>query len=315
MLNDYKKTVIERSKHGIPAEALSIELTEQLVLLLQNPPKGEEAFLLDLITNRVNPGVDDASLIKANFLSAIANNKISSPLIDRVSAVKLLGTMQGGYNVKPLIELLDSDDLGKDAAEQLKSILLIFDAFNDVVAKADAGNQYAKEVLLSWAKAEWFKNKPTVPEKITLSIFKLDGETTTDDLSPAQDAWSRSDIPLHALSMLKMAKPGIKPDVSGEIGPMSQINAIKEHGFPIAFVGDVVGTGSSRKSATNSILWHFVVMIFHLCRINGLVAFVLALKLHQFFIIHWRILVPYQLNLMYLHYIWGILLICIPMMV
>ncbi|MEW8208436.1 MAG: bifunctional aconitate hydratase 2/2-methylisocitrate dehydratase, partial [Candidatus Thiodiazotropha taylori] len=202
------------------------------------------------------PGVDDAAYVKAGFLAAVAKGEAASPLVDKSKAVELLGTMLGGYNIQPLIELMDDAELGELAAEQLKYTLLMFDAFHDVKEKADAGNANAKAVMNSWAEAEWFKRKPDVPEEIKLTVFKVTGETNTDDLSPAQDAWSRPDIPLHALAMLKNEREGIKPDEQGKIGPIVELNALKEKGLPLAYVGDVVGTGSSRKSATNSVLWH-----------------------------------------------------------
>lgn len=257
MLEAYRKHVEERALEGVPPQALNADQTAALVDLLKNPPQGEEEFLVDLITNRVPPGVDEAAYVKAGFLAAIAKGESSSPLISAELAVKLLGTMQGGYNIVTLVDLLDSDDLGALAAEELKSTLLMFDAFHDVADKAKEGNQNAKAVLQSWADAEWFTNKPALAEKITLTVFKVPGETNTDDLSPAPDAWSRPDMPLHANAMLKMARDGIEPVEPGVIGPLKQIEAVKAKGFPVAYVGDVVGTGSSRKSATNSVLWFF----------------------------------------------------------
>ncbi len=236
---------------------LNAEQTAGLIELLKNPPAGEEAFLVDLITNRVPAGVDEAAYVKAGFLSAIAKGEATSPLINKQRAVELLGTMQGGYNIATLVELLDDAELSAVTAEQLKHTLLMFDAFHDVAEKAKAGNANAKAVLQSWADGEWFQNRPALAEKISLSVFKVTGETNTDDLSPAPDAWSRPDIPLHALAMLKMARDGINPDVPGSVGPIKQMEALKAKGFPVAYVGDVVGTGSSRKSATNSVLWFF----------------------------------------------------------
>jgi aconitate hydratase 2/2-methylisocitrate dehydratase len=194
--------------------------------------------------------------VKAGFLAAVAKGEVASPLIDRRRAVELLGTMLGGYNIQPLIDLLDDAELGELAAEQLKFTLLMFDAFHDVDEKAKAGSVNAMAVLQSWADAEWFTRKPQVADAIKLTVFKVTGETNTDDLSPAQDAWSRPDIPLHAMAMLKNARDGIEPDDAGKIGPMTAIEALKQKGLPLAYVGDVVGTGSSRKSATNSVLWH-----------------------------------------------------------
>ena len=256
MLEAYRKDVEERAALGIPAKPLTAEQVTELVELLKNPPAGEEEFVKDLLVNRVPPGVDEAAYVKAAFLSAVAKGEAESPLIDRKEAVRLLGTMQGGYNIETLIGLLKDSELAEAAAEELKHTLLVFDAFHDVDELAKAGNAAAKSVLQSWADAEWFLNKKNVPEKITLTVFKVTGETNTDDLSPAQDAWSRPDIPLHALAMYKMSRDGLTPDKEGEIGPIQQLEALKEKGHPVALVGDVVGTGSSRKSATNSVLWH-----------------------------------------------------------
>ncbi|WP_065260603.1 bifunctional aconitate hydratase 2/2-methylisocitrate dehydratase [Pseudomonas bananamidigenes] len=257
MLEAYRKHIEERAALGIVPQPLNAEQTAGLVELLKNPPAGEEAFLVDLITNRVPPGVDEAAYVKAGFLSAIAKGEATSPLIDKKRAVELLGTMQGGYNIATLVELLDNAELAAVAAEQLKHTLLMFDAFHDVAEKAKAGNVHAKAVLESWAAGEWFTNKPAIADKYSLTVFKVPGETNTDDLSPAPDAWSRPDIPLHALAMLKMARDGIVPEQQGAIGPLKQIEEVKAKGFPVAYVGDVVGTGSSRKSATNSVLWFF----------------------------------------------------------
>ncbi|UVJ42049.1 bifunctional aconitate hydratase 2/2-methylisocitrate dehydratase [Pseudomonas sp. LS1212] len=257
MLEAYARHVKARAEEGLPPLALNAEQAAGLVELLKNPPAGEEAVLVDLITNRVPPGVDEAAYVKAGFLSAVAKGEAKSPLIDKKRAVELLGTMQGGYNIATLVELLDDAELAPVAAEELKHTLLMFDAFHDVAEKAKAGNVNAKAVLQSWADGEWFKNRPTLADKISLRVFKVTGETNTDDLSPAPDAWSRPDIPLHALAMLKMARDGIVPDEQGVTGPMKQIEEMRGQGFPIAYVGDVVGTGSSRKSATNSVLWFF----------------------------------------------------------
>ncbi len=257
VLEAYRKHIEERAALGIVPQPLNAEQTAGLVELLKNPPAGEEAFLVDLITNRVPPGVDEAAYVKAGFLSAIAKGEATSPLIDKKRAVELLGTMQGGYNIATMVELLDNAELAAVAAEQLKHTLLMFDAFHDVAEKAKAGNAHAKAVLESWAAGEWFTNKPAIADKYSLTVFKVPGETNTDDLSPAPDAWSRPDIPLHALAMLKMARDGIVPEQQGAIGPLKQIEEVKAKGFPVAYVGDVVGTGSSRKSATNSVLWFF----------------------------------------------------------
>ncbi|MBM3109638.1 bifunctional aconitate hydratase 2/2-methylisocitrate dehydratase [Pseudomonas arcuscaelestis] len=257
MLEAYRKHIEERAAQGIVPQPLNAEQTAGLVELLKNPPAGEEAVLVDLITNRVPPGVDEAAYVKAGFLSAVAKGEATSPLIDKKRAVELLGTMQGGYNIATMVELLDDAELAAVAAEQLKHTLLMFDAFHDVAEKAKAGNVHAKAVMDSWAAGEWFTARPAIEEKYTLTVFKVPGETNTDDLSPAPDAWSRPDIPLHALAMLKMARDGIEPEQPGVVGPLKQIEQVKAKGFPVAYVGDVVGTGSSRKSATNSVLWFF----------------------------------------------------------
>ncbi|ELA08349.1 bifunctional aconitate hydratase 2/2-methylisocitrate dehydratase [Moraxella macacae 0408225] len=255
MLEAYRKHVEERAALGVVPQPLNEEQVAGLVELLKNPPKGEEAYLLDLLENRVPPGVDQAAYVKACFLAAIVRGEASSPLLDAKKAIELLGEMQGGYNVAPLVDALDDKVLAKDAGQALKHTLLMFDAFHDVTDKADAGNEVAKDVIKSWADAEWFIKRPEVPKKATYKTFKVTGETNTDDLSPAQDAWSRPDIPLHALAMLKNTREGINPDQDGVIGPMKQIEEMKKEGIPLAYVGDVVGTGSSRKSATNSVLW------------------------------------------------------------
>ena len=257
MLEAYRAHVEERQLQGIPPKPLGPEWTAGLVDLLKNPPKGEEKFLLDLIANRVPPGVDEAAYVKAGFLSAIINGDVSSPLIDRSAAVTLLGNMHGGYNVATLVSLLDDAELSSQAAKELKSTLLVFDAFHDVAEMADSGNTDAKAVMQSWADAEWFTSNDAVPHSIKVAIFKATGEINTDDLSPAQDAWSRPDIPLHARAMFKMTREGMHPEEHGVVGPMTQIDELKARGLPVAFIGDVVGTGSSRKSATNSVLWFF----------------------------------------------------------
>jgi len=250
LLHAYRKHVEERAADGVPPLPLNPEQVAELVGLLKDPPSGEEAFLLDLVTNRVPAGVDQAAYIKAAFLTDIAKGASRCPLIDGVKAVELLGTMLGGYNIAPLIEALEDETLAPTAAEALSNTLLMFDAFHDVKEKADAGNTHARSVLQSWADAEWFTRRPVLPEKITVTVFKVPGETNTDDLSPAQDAWSRPDIPLHANAMLKNPRPGLEGD------PLQVIAELKQKGHPLAYVGDVVGTGSSRKSATNSVLWH-----------------------------------------------------------
>ncbi|RQW63836.1 bifunctional aconitate hydratase 2/2-methylisocitrate dehydratase [Vibrio viridaestus] len=255
MLEAYRKHVEERAAEGVVPKPLDAEQVSGLIELLKNPPAGEEEFILDLLENRIPPGVDEAAYVKAGFLAAITKGEVSSPLVDSVKAVKLLGTMQGGYNIEPLISCLDNDALAPTAAEALSHTLLMFDAFYDVEEKAKAGNAHAQKILKSWADAEWFLSKPKLEDKITVTVFKVSGETNTDDLSPAPDAWSRPDIPVHALAMLKNEREGITPDEPGTIGPIKQIEALSEKGFPLAYVGDVVGTGSSRKSATNSVLW------------------------------------------------------------
>ncbi len=256
MLEAYRKHVEERAAEGVVPQPLSPEQTADLVELLKNPPKGEEDFILDLLTNRIPAGVDQAAYVKAGFLAAITKGEASSPLIDKVKATELLGTMLGGYNIEPLVDALDDDEIAPTAVTALTHTLLMFDAFHDVKEKMDAGNDYAKQIVTSWAEGEWFTSKPELAEKITVTVFKVTGETNTDDLSPAPDAWSRPDIPLHALAMLKMERDGITPDKQGEIGPIKLIETLKEKGHPLAYVGDVVCTGSSRKSAVNSVLWH-----------------------------------------------------------
>ncbi|WP_298722165.1 bifunctional aconitate hydratase 2/2-methylisocitrate dehydratase [uncultured Oceanisphaera sp.] len=256
MLEAYRKHVEERAAEGVVAKPLDAEQVAALVELLKNPPAGEESFLYELLSNRIPPGVDEAAYVKAGFLAAVAKGEVSSPVVSAEQATQLLGTMQGGYNIAPLVELLDVDALAPIAATALSHTLLMFDAFHDVDEKAKAGNAFAKQVMQSWAEAEWFLQRPKLADKITMTVFKVPGETNTDDLSPAQDAWSRPDIPLHAQAMLKNGRPGIEPDEEGVIGPITAIEALKEKGFPLVYVGDVVGTGSSRKSATNSVLWH-----------------------------------------------------------
>ncbi|MDR0770682.1 MAG: bifunctional aconitate hydratase 2/2-methylisocitrate dehydratase [Burkholderiales bacterium] len=255
MLDAYRQHATERAALGIPPLPLSKPQAEALVQLLRNPPVGEEAFLLELLTYRIPAGVDDAAQIKAEFLAQITRNEAQSPLISRAKATELLGTMVGGYNVKPLIALLADAEVGAIAANALKFTLLMFDYFHDVRELAEQGNANARAVLQSWADAGWFTARPEVPEKLKITVFKVTGETNTDDLSPAPDAWSRPDIPLHALAMLKNPREGITPEKSGERGPIQQLEALKAKGYPVAYVGDVVGTGSSRKSATNSVLW------------------------------------------------------------
>ncbi|MFN6463454.1 MAG: bifunctional aconitate hydratase 2/2-methylisocitrate dehydratase [Nostoc sp. DedVER02] len=265
MLEQYRKHVAERAALGIPPLPLDAKQTSELCELLKNPPKGQEDILLHLLSDRVSPGVDPAAYVKAGFLTAIAKKEITSPLVSRIEAVQLLGTMVGGYNVQALIDLLqwptvsvsDSSETplvmggqGKEpiaayAANALSKILLVYDAFHDVLELSKT-NPFAKRVIDSWAEAEWFTLRPTVPEAITVTVFKVPGETNTDDLSPAQSATTRPDIPLHALVMLESRQPG----------SLQTIAELKKKGHPVAYVGDVVGTGSSRKSAINSVLWH-----------------------------------------------------------
>lgn len=257
MLDAYQQHAQERAAVNIPPRPLDAATAAELVSLLKQPPAGEEQYLLDLFTHCIPPGVDEAAYVKAGFLAAIAREEEHSPLIQRHVAIKLLGTMQGGYNVAPLVELLDDPTTAREAASQLKHTLLMFDAFHDVEERARQGNAAAQEVLQSWADAEWFLERAPLAEVITLTVFKVSGETNTDDLSPGQDAWSRPDIPLHALAMLKQPREGIAPNEAGAIGPLMQIEQVQAKGHPVVYVGDVVGTGSSRKSATNSLLWYF----------------------------------------------------------
>ena len=255
MLKAYRDHVAERAALGIPPLPLSAKQTGEVIELLKAPPAGEEAFLVDLITHRVPAGVDDAAKVKASYLAAVAHGTEKCALISRARATELLGTMLGGYNISPMVDLLDDAAVAKEAAEGLKKTLLMFDQFHDVKEKADKGNAFAKAVIQSWADAEWFTSRPEVPKSITVSIFKVAGEINTDDLSPAPDAWSRPDIPLHALAMHKNARPGVTPEEDGKRGPVKFLEDLRAKGNLVAYVGDVVGTGSSRKSATNSVLW------------------------------------------------------------
>src|SRR3954470_2287378 len=255
MLQAYVEHVAERAALGIPPLPLTAPQTAALIELLKTPSTGEADFLLDLITNRVPAGVDDAAKVKASYLAAVAHGTEKCMIISRAKATELLGTMLGGYNISPLIDLLDDAEVGAAAADALKKTLLMFDQFHDVKEKADKGNAHAKAVLQSWADAEWFTSRPEVPPSIKDTLFRVSGEINTDDLSPAPDAWSRPDIPLHAVAMLKNPRSGIVPDEEGKRGPMKLLQELKARGHLIAYVGDVVGTGSSRKSATNSVLW------------------------------------------------------------
>jgi aconitate hydratase 2 / 2-methylisocitrate dehydratase len=248
MLELYRQQAQERSDVGIPPLPLDAQQATALCELLKSPPAGEETFLLSLLTDRIPPGVDQAAYVKAGFLTAIANSTTTSPLVSPHAAIVLLGTMMGGYNVRSLIDLLSHADpaLAQTAADSLKKILLVYDAFHDVQDLAENGNAYAQQVIQSWADAEWFTSKPQLQESITVTVFKVPGETNTDDLSPATHATTRPDIPLHALAMLETKQPG----------SLETIAELKKKGHPVAYVGDVVGTGSSRKSAINSVLWH-----------------------------------------------------------
>ena len=257
MLEAYRKHVEERALEGVPPKPLNAEQVTGLIELLKTPPAGEEEYLLNLLENRIPPGVDEAAYVKAGFLAAIVAGETTSPLVDKEKAVALLGNMHGGYNITTLVGLLDDARLGEQAAAELKDTLLMFDAFHDVEEKAKNGNANAQAVLKSWADAEWFTKRNKVADSIKMTVFKVTGETNTDDLSPAPDAWSRPDIPLHARAAYKMTRDGLTPEEHGVTGPMAQIEEIKAKGLPVAFVGDVVGTGSSRKSATNSVLWFF----------------------------------------------------------
>nr|WP_283108349.1 bifunctional aconitate hydratase 2/2-methylisocitrate dehydratase [Shewanella electrodiphila] len=255
VLEAYRKHVAERAAEGVVPKPLDAQQVAELVKLVETPPAGEEAVILDLLENRIPPGVDEAAYVKAAFLDAVAKGTVSSPILSTERATELLGTMQGGYNIEPLIAQLDNDALAPIAVTALSNTLLMFDAYHDVVEKMQAGNAFAKQIVTSWAEAEWFLNRPKLADKVSLTVFKVSGETNTDDLSPAPDAWSRPDIPLHALAMLKNAREGIVPDAAGTVGPIKEIEELKTKGNPLVYVGDVVGTGSSRKSATNSVLW------------------------------------------------------------
>ena len=255
MLKGYRRHIAERAAEGVVPKPLDAQQVAALLELLKTPPAGEEQFILDLLENRIPPGVDEAAYVKAGFLDAVAKGDITSPILNSKRAVELLGTMQGGYNISPLVDQLDNPDHAALAVKALSQTLLMFDAYHDVVDKMNAGNAFAKQIVESWANADWFLQRPKLADKITLTVFKVTGETNTDDLSPAPDAWSRPDIPLHALAMLKNARDGITPDEAGTIGPITTIEKLKQQGHPLVYVGDVVGTGSSRKSATNSVLW------------------------------------------------------------
>ena len=248
-MQSYQKHIDERAAMGIVPKPLDAARTSDLTKMLADPPADEAEQLVELLLERVPPGVDEAAYVKAGYLAAIASGEASSPVISKKLALEMLGTMQGGYNISPMVDALDDPELAPTAAAGLSKTILMFDAFNDVEEKARAGNEVAKGVMKAWSDADWFTSRPPVPEKLTVTVFLVSGETNTDDLSPAPDAWSRPDIPLHALAMLKFPREGITDS-------QAQIEELKEKGFPLAYVGDVVGTGSSRKSATNSVLWY-----------------------------------------------------------
>jgi aconitate hydratase 2/2-methylisocitrate dehydratase len=250
MLQAYRDHIAEREKQGVPPKPLEAQQVADLVELIKNPPAGEEEYLVELLTQHVPAGVDEAAYVKAGFLAALVKGEANTPLIDKVKAVEILGTMLGGYNIQPLIAALDNDETAPAAVKALSHTLLVFDAFHDICDKSEAGNAYARQVLESWANADWFTVKPPLADKITVTVFKVPGETNTDDLSPALDAWSRPDIPVHANAMLINPREGVADK------PLEKIQELKKLGHPVAYVGDVVGTGSSRKSATNSVLWH-----------------------------------------------------------
>ncbi len=245
MLEAYLEHVKERNNQGLPPLPLGAQQTSELLELLKNPPKGKEEYLLNLLINRVPAGVDQSAYVKAGFLAAITKGETASPLIDAKKATELLGTMLGGYNIQALIACLDNDALAPIAAAALSKTLLVFDAHHDVFEKAKT-NKFAKQTVDAWANADWFMQRDALPQEIMVTVFKVPGETNTDDLSPASEAWSRPDIPLHAKAMLMSKMPGA----------LEKITELKNKGYPLAYVGDVVGTGSSRKSAINSVLWH-----------------------------------------------------------
>lgn len=255
-LEDYHAKKAMRERIGVEPLPLTEDETAELIRLLQDPPQGSGAELAHLLENRVNPGVDPSAKLKAEFLSQVAQGRLKSPLVTAEKAVELLGTMKGGYNVPHLVSLLSDATLGEAARTSLCRTLMIYKNFDEVVKLAEGGNAQAKGLLQDWADARWFEERPPLPEHITLTVFKVTGEINTDDFSPATDAWSRPDIPLHARAMFKNSRPGIEPDEEGVTGPLSLIESLKTKGYPLLFVGDVVGTGSSRKSAANSLIWH-----------------------------------------------------------
>ncbi|RKZ94809.1 MAG: aconitate hydratase B, partial [Gammaproteobacteria bacterium] len=247
MLNEYRNHVSQRAEQNLPPLPLDAQQVTQLTdLLIQSAEQGEEKdFLLDLFINRIPPGVDDAAKVKADFLKSIVTGKQNCAIISAEKATEILGTMGGGYNIQPLVDLLDNDALAPIAVTALSSSLLIADAWHGIMEKAK-NNAFAQQVVDSWAAGEWFTRRDKLSDTITVTVLKVPGETNTDDLSPATEAWSRPDIPLHAQSMLVTKMPDA----------LTTIEQLKKKGHPIAYVGDVVGTGSSRKSAINSVLWH-----------------------------------------------------------
>lgn len=255
-LDQYKKENAIRESMAIEALPLDVEKVISLCNLLKETPIGLEKDLLDLFINRILPGVDDSSKIKAEFLDQILKDKIVSTVINKEKAIEILGTMKGGYNVKPLIDALEDEKLAKFAVDALENIIMVYDSFSLVKDLCDKGNKYAQDLMQRWSLATWFTKQESISDLITLKVFKVTGEVTTDDLSPATDAWSRPDIPLHALSMFKNSRDDLKADEEGVRGPIKLIQSLKEDGYPLVYVGDVVGTGSSRKSATNSLLYH-----------------------------------------------------------
>lgn len=293
MLEEYRKHVAERAAEGIVPKPLDASQMAALVESLKNPPAGEEEFLLDLLTNRVPPGVDEAAYVKAGFLAAIAKGEAHSPLITAEKAIELLGTMQGGYNIHPLIDALDNEQLAPIAAKALSHTLLMFDNFYDVEDKAKAGNPYAKQIIQSWADAEWYLSRPALAEKLTVTVFKVTGETNTDDLSPAPDAWSRPDIPLHALAMLKNAREGIHPDQPGSVGPIKQIEELIKkvfHWLMSAMLWVPVPPVNRRLTPYYG-LW---VTTFLTCRISAVVVWFWAVKLPQSSLTPWKMPVRCQ---------------------
>ena len=287
MLEEYRKHVAERAAEGIVPKPLDATQMAALVELLKNPPAGEEEFLLDLLINRVPPGVDEAAYVKAGFLAAIAKGEATSPLVTREKAVELLGTMQGGYNIHPLIDALDDAKLAPIAAKALSHTLLMFDNFYDVEEKAKAGNAYAKQVMQSWADAEWFLSRPQLADKITVTVFKVTGETNTDDLSPAPDAWSRPDIPLHALAMLKTP---VKASTRISQAPSARLSRLKHCSKKVS---------RWRTSAMSWVPVHRVnppptrccglwATIFRTCRTNAAAVWFSAAKLRLSSLIPWK---------------------------